>query len=123
MRASVSSRPSRATLSKIPGETVWPAIATRTGWNTFPGLTSRASTTPRSAASIVSGVNGSACASASRAAASVSAPPSLPIVLAKALGSSTGPSNRNDTSGQKSASVWIFSAEISTAPRRPVRPV
>ena len=42
IRASVSSRPSSATLSKIPGETVVPAIATRTGWNTLPGLAPRA---------------------------------------------------------------------------------
>jgi hypothetical protein len=32
MRRSVSSRPSSATLSKIPGETVVPEIATRSGW-------------------------------------------------------------------------------------------
>ena len=32
MRASVSSRPSSATDSKIPGETVDPVIATRIGW-------------------------------------------------------------------------------------------
>jgi len=32
MRRNVSSRPSNATLSKIPGETVVPEIATRSGW-------------------------------------------------------------------------------------------
>ena len=34
MRTSVSSRPSAATDSKIPGDTVVPVIATLTGWNT-----------------------------------------------------------------------------------------
>ena len=34
IRASVSSRPSRATVSKIPGETARPASATRSGWYT-----------------------------------------------------------------------------------------
>ena len=38
MRASVSSRPRAATDSKMPGETVVPAIATRTGWKTSLGL-------------------------------------------------------------------------------------
>ncbi len=32
MRAKVSSRPSSATLSKIPGEIAVPASATRNGW-------------------------------------------------------------------------------------------
>ena len=54
---------------------------------------------------------------------SVSTPPSRPIIFSNASGSSTGPSKMNPTSGQKSASVWIFSREISTAPRSPVRPV
>ena len=61
IRASVSSRPSSATLSKIPGETVVPAIATRTGWNTWPGLLARASTTDRSATSTASASNRSVC--------------------------------------------------------------
>ena len=39
MRASVSSRPSAATDSKIPGETVVPVIATRIGWKTSLGFT------------------------------------------------------------------------------------
>ena len=38
MRASDSSRPSRARLSKMPAETVFPVIATRIGWNTAPGF-------------------------------------------------------------------------------------
>ena len=32
MRASVSSRPSTATVSKMPGDTGRPASATRSGW-------------------------------------------------------------------------------------------
>ena len=44
MRRSASSRPSSATLSKIPGEIVVPAIATRTGWKTCFGFQPRAST-------------------------------------------------------------------------------
>ena len=45
------------------------------------------------------------------------APPSgVPIVLANAAGSSTGPSKTKPTRGQKSARVWIFSREMATAP-------
>ena len=77
------------------------------------------STTPRSAASTFSSVNGSASASASRAARSRSAPPSPRITRSNAAGSSAGPSNRNETSGQNSSSVWIFSPAISAASARP----
>src|SRR5215213_6106401 len=68
MRRSVSSRPSSATLSKIPGEIVVPAIATRTGWKTCFGFQPRSSTRPRSAPSIAYCVNGSSPASSVRAA-------------------------------------------------------
>ena len=54
MRPSVSSRPSASTDSKMPGETVLPLIATRTGWKISLGFTASRSTTLRSAASIVS---------------------------------------------------------------------
>ncbi len=37
--------------------------------------------------------------------------------------SSAGPSKKKAASGQKSASVWIFSRQSSTAPRNPSRPV
>ena len=59
MRARVCSRPSSATLSKMPGDTVPPAIATRIGWYTLPGLAPVASTTSRSACSTVPSLNGS----------------------------------------------------------------
>ena len=55
MRAIVSSRPSTESDSKIPGETVVPVIATRSGWKTCFGLAPCSSTTARSAASIASG--------------------------------------------------------------------
>ena len=42
MRRSDSSRPSSASVSKIPGETVVPASATRSGWKTSLGLAPRA---------------------------------------------------------------------------------
>jgi len=75
MRESVSSRPSTATDSKMPGDTVVPLIATRTGWNTLAGLAPLLSTTWRSATSTFSTVNGSAPARASRAAFRDSTPP------------------------------------------------
>ena len=61
----------------MPGEMVVPASATRIGWKTSFGLTSRASTTPRSAVSTASTVHGrGSAASASRAAASAARPAS-----------------------------------------------
>ena len=69
MRRSDSSRPSTASVSKIPGEIVVPASATRMGWKTSFGLTVRASTTPRSASSTALDVNGSSAASAARTSA------------------------------------------------------
>ena len=89
------------------------------GWNTAPGLACERSTTARSAASIAGSSNGSASASAARACSSSSGAPSRPSTRSNAAGSSTGPSNRNDTSGQNSASVWIFSPAIATAVRQP----
>src|SRR5829696_4467439 len=83
MRASVSSRPSAATDSNIPGETVVPEIATRTGWKTCLGLTPSRSTTSRSAASTPGSSNGSAAASAARASARFSSAPS-PMTLSQA---------------------------------------
>ena len=61
--------------------------------------------------------NGSTAASASRTSASA-ARPSGPSQRSRAAGSSTGPSKMNPPSGQKSASVWIFSALIAAAARR-----
>ena len=48
MRATVSSRPSAATDSKMPGETVVPVIASRIGWKTSLGFTSSRSTSAAS---------------------------------------------------------------------------
>ena len=70
--ARVSSRPSSATVSKIPGETVVPVKATRKGWKICLALRSVRSTTPRSASSTVSAVHGSG------RVASASAPPPAP---------------------------------------------
>ena len=123
MRASVSSRPRAATDSKIPGETVVPLIATRIGWKTSLRLdpeplhhaaqrrldrlgrrTARPRPAPRAPR---------AAARARRRA----------ITFAQAFSSdSAGRSTRKPASGQKSASVCIFSWAIATASRGPSRP-
>ena len=122
IRASVSARPSTATVSKMPGETGRPAIATRSGWKTSRGLQPQRSTTAVSAASIVASSNGSISARAPREPAPASRRPSAASHFSRACGSSAGPSNRKPHSGQKSASVWIFSALIATAGPSPSRP-
>ena len=115
IRASDSSRPSRARLSKIPADTVRPVSATRNGWNRAPGFTPRRSATARSACSTCCSSNGSTVASASRAAASASAAPSLPITLSQAAWSiSTGP-NAKPTSRGISARVETLSCTAATA--------
>ena len=102
-----------------------PAIATRTGWNTLPGLApvaldhraqrgldvlERRTARPRRARR------------APRAA--LSTPPSRPIVLSNALGSSTGPVEEERRPAARSRPASGSSPrEISTAPRSPVRPV
>ena len=53
MRAGSPPRPSAATDSKMPGETVVPATATRTGWKTSFALTSRRSTTAQRALDVL----------------------------------------------------------------------
>jgi hypothetical protein len=102
----------------MPGDTVVPASATRTGWKTSLGLAARVSTTPRRDCSMCSRSNGSVASSAARAAASASRPPSESH-FSRAAGSSAGPSKMKPASGQKSARVWIFSSEIATASRSP----
>ena len=59
--------------------------------------------------------NGSTRASASRASASASRGRPSSSHFSRAFGSSAGPSKMKPASGQKSASVWIFSREIATA--------
>ena len=107
-RASVSSRPSRWTLSNRPGEMLVPVIATRTSPKTTRGLSASSSQTPRSAASI-----------ARPSTRSPRAPPARPPGSRRRARArrpcprppasiSTGP-NRNEQSGSNSASVAIFS--------------
>ena len=67
IRRSVSSRPSTRNVSKIPGETVVPASATRTAGRPLAASRPRCSTTPRSAASTLLDVHGSARRRAPRA--------------------------------------------------------
>ena len=64
----------------------------------------------------------STAASASRAFSSRSSASGEPRIFSRAAGSSAGPSKKNPASGQKSASVEIFSCEISAASRSPSRP-
>src|SRR4051794_18189818 len=51
MRARLSSRPSNANTSKIPGDVVRPVSAARSGWASLPSLTPLPSATSRMAAS------------------------------------------------------------------------
>ena len=122
MRRSVSSRPSSATLSKIPGETVVPAIATRTGWKTC-SASSRGARRSRAVRLDRVLVERRQLARArarlrERLRAAVRAEPALE--RARVV---DRPVERKPASGQKSASVWIFSWLISTPPRSPSRPV
>ena len=103
-RASVSSRPSSATVSKIPGETVVPATATRSGWKTCLRLTPEPlghaaqrglHAPPRSTAP-------GPPSSAARAAASALAPPGARAPARAPAGSSAGPSKKKPRSGQNS---------------------
>ena len=101
---------------RCPARSVVPASATRIGWKTSLGFTPRASTTPRSAGSIARRPTGSTSRQgAARASAEQRRAPSSPSHFSRAFGSSAGPSKRKPASGQKSASVWIFSCEIATA--------
>ena len=61
----------------------------------------------------------SAPAPAPRARRRASRGPARPSQRSRALASSTGPSSSGPASGQKSASVWIFSWLISTARAKP----
>ena len=61
------SRPTRATVSKMPGEIVVPVSATRSGWNTCLAFIPDRSTAARSAGSTVSGVHGAGTAARRRA--------------------------------------------------------
>ena len=108
-------------VSKMPGETVVPASATRTGWKTCLGLAPRGARPRRAARLRPSSVNGSSAGErlarllrAARAAVGVEP------LLARLGVVGAGPSKRKPASGQKSASVWIFSCEISTAGAQPV---
>ena len=101
-----------------------PAIATRTGWNTLPGFApARLHDAAQRRLDLRDLERVGVRRARRRAAWSVSTPPSPPMTRWNAASSSTGSSYRNDTSGQNSLSVWIFSAAISTAGRSPVRPV
>src|SRR3954451_9708352 len=86
MRRSASSRPSTSSVSKMPGDTVVPARATRIGWKTSRGLTSRCSTNSRSTGSMRATVNGSTGASAARTALSAVWPSAPPRVAGAAPG-------------------------------------
>ena len=107
---SVSSRPSSATLSKMPGETVVPGERDAQRLVDLARLDAARARRRRSAPrSTVGSSNGSAPARARRAPRASTARPSSPSQRSRAVGSSTGPVDSEPASGQKSASVWIFS--------------
>src|SRR5947209_10306153 len=69
MRLRLSPLPSKTSTSKIPGDTVRPVSAARSGWASLPSFTSRASATDRISWSVESWVHVSSPASASWQAA------------------------------------------------------
>ena len=102
----------------MPGDTVVPAIATRTGWNTLPGLTPLAlDHLAQRRLDVLDRERLGARQRLARGLAGDSTPPSRRDHLLERR-RIVGRARRTGTptSGQNSASVWIFSSEISTAP-------
>ena len=123
MRASVSSRPSAATDSKIPGETVRAADGDAHGLEDVLAASPRAPRPPRAAPPRPARRRTARPpASASRAARGARGRRRVhhlrPGLLVEGRRST-----RKPASGQKSASVCIFSCATSTAAPRPVAPV
>ena len=116
-RAATRRARARASVSKIPGETVVPASATRSGWKTSRGLRLRAPRRRRAAPRRSRRPTSPRPAAAPARRARRPAPRGRPrrATCSRAFGSSAGPSKMNPASGQKSASVWIFSSLIATA--------
>ena len=103
----------------MPGDTVVPAIATRTGWKTSRGF-ARALDHAAQRGLHALGVQrlGPLGERLARRGEPLAAPRRA-ITLPRAF-SSAGPSKRKPASGQKSASVCIFSCAIATASASPL---